>query len=138
MKALEIAINGYQVEYNLPPGALQSPSSETTPARSQGPLIQSLMAQNKIDNPRNIIFFEPNIRKGNSSGLIPDHQPASFVDSWGQPYYILVDSDADQQIPNPDPSPKKSSPVLNSKTIIYSSGPDQDPLTWDDNITSWE
>ena len=61
---------------------------------------------------------------------------------YGQPYHILLDTNGDNQVKNPDTNntdPKISqnqAAHLVTKVAVYSNGKDQIPRTSDD-ITSW-
>lgn len=60
-----------------------------------------------------------------------------LVDSWGEPYHLILDLDEDGKVPNPESDATPSSLTLPKSIAIYSSGPDRDPKTWNDNICSW-
>ena len=68
------------------------------------------------------------------------------MDLWGQPYYVLLDTNGDKQVMNPDLN--NSDPAIAQNTIspppqmlpteiaIYSIGLDKTPQTKDD-VVSW-
>ena len=106
----------------LPPGSSGGGSSDQNPKRTQ-------FAQ-----------FQP--ANNGRHGFVGPARPYKLNDMWGQPYHILIDTNGDNQVKNPDASntdPKISqnqSSHLPSKVVVFSSGKDQTPRTGDD-ITSW-
>ncbi len=149
MKDLQVSTGYFKMEYACYPVS----SSETQLLRTEGALLLSLLGQDKESNPRGIKFIDLPIARGGKYGLtgvkekdktIPS--TTTLTDLWGEKYYLLIDADGDNRIPNPELRPdaifkgrgKDRAPeFLNSSTIIFSSGPDRDPKTWDDNICSW-
>ena len=57
-----------------------------------------------------------------------------LVDSWGNPFRVVVDGNGDGSVA--DPSVPES--VVAEEFIVYSAGPDGDFSTWGDNITTWK
>ena len=148
MKDLQVSMGHFKTEYLRPP----VPPSETQFLRTDGVLLQALLGQDKESNPRGIKFIDLPIARDGQSGLtgmkgneqtIPVN--TTLIDLWGEKFYLLIEADGDNRIPNPERRPEAiykrqaSAPeFLNSSTaIIFSSGPDRDPKTWDDNICSW-
>jgi hypothetical protein len=60
-----------------------------------------------------------------------------LYDPWGQTYQVVLDTDYDEQIENPEPG-LKGEEMLKSSFIVWSAGPDGDFDTWEDNICSWK
>lgn len=90
-------------------------------------------------------------------GLVRDRDEWVLVDFWGEPYYMIFDTNKDKKIINPQHEAAKIRPdrvrqdnraplppilgvsrTLINPWFIYSSGPDRDPQTWDDNVIAWE
>lgn len=137
MTGLIIGIKGYQIEYEQLPAFAFTLQDEHVLQRTRGAILRVLSAEDVKNNPRKIAFIELWKAKDKKNGLyIDDSGSPVFVDPWGEAYYIMVDLDADGKIPNPDTrsgQPKE----LATSLIMFSSGPDRDPKTWEDNITSW-
>jgi prepilin-type N-terminal cleavage/methylation domain-containing protein len=162
---LQNGIRSYQTEYNrLPIDMSQSSSSggEDMPAvmtNQSNPLVETLMGsaanQNSSGsgggsganlNPKGIEFATFKIAKNGRNGLVGTQSPYSLLDMWGSPYYILLDTNLDRKIANPDlknQDPKISQNVaspppqfLPTEVAIYSIGKDMIPMTGDD-IVSW-
>lgn len=141
---LATAVSNYYSDYNrLPvgPGAKQDSEVDLTPGT---PLLKVLLGEN-VDrlNPGARPYLEsPQIGKGGTGGLIASGDSFSFVDNWGQPYRVLLDSNYDGSIANPDLKnadtaiAKDAIPKLPRKVAVYSAGPDKQFGTKDD-ITSW-
>ncbi|MEQ1751333.1 MAG: hypothetical protein ABL974_18060 [Prosthecobacter sp.] len=129
------------------------PSGPDTMMRSEGVLILALQGLNELANPRKICFIDLPFTKEGCGGLIdqsggssdpPRPEEWTLLDFWGELYYITLDTNDDGEVPNPEAS---ADPVwlanhpqpatLKTHSIIFSSGPDRDPETWDDNICSW-
>ena len=101
-------------------------------------------------NPKKIKFIDLLIAKNHKFGLWQDGNEWVLSDFWDEPYYIILDTNDDKVIANPefgaDQSESKYAekcrnnpppPTLPSEVITYSSGPERDPKTWHDNICSW-
>jgi len=71
------------------------------------------------------------------NGLWQDGEEWVLSDLWGEPYYIVLDTNEDNMIANPNLGAAKSLSQIPARIIIYSSGKDRDPKTWHDNICSW-
>lgn len=78
------AITAFQTEYDRLPG--------TNAGSVSGQLVETLLGQNKTNNPRQIFFIEiQDFKKNGRSGL----RDGTFVDPWGVPYQIAFDTDND-------------------------------------------
>ncbi|MEM7146673.1 MAG: hypothetical protein AAF591_16170 [Verrucomicrobiota bacterium] len=124
------AIRSFYSEYSdYPVPAL---TKETT-MQSSAPIMLVLIAEEpdnaKKLNPRDIAFFAADRAKDNRAGLTADN---TFLDPWGSPYIIILDTDFDTRILDPI-----SDETFPSRAEVYSPGPDQDPNTWQDNIRTW-
>lgn len=117
-----------------------------------GTIIECLLGQTGIQNPRKIRFLDFHLAKnGKIHGLVEAYtgnganpEPVKIVDAWGMPYFIILDTNNDGEIANPEAGrqtgwfTKLVAPAtLQLPAIIYSSGPDRDPKTWHDNLCSW-
>ncbi|WP_395750331.1 prepilin-type N-terminal cleavage/methylation domain-containing protein [Prosthecobacter sp.] len=93
-------------------------------------------------NPKRTPFANFVPANGDRHGLVGTARPYKLNDMYGRPYHILLDTNGDNQVKNPDAAntdPKISqnqAAHLVMKVAVYSSGKDQTPLTSDD-ITSW-
>jgi hypothetical protein len=84
--------------------------------------------------------------KNGMFGLVNATPPYKLVDLWGQTYRVLLDTNGDKQVPNPDlknsdpkisANPNSPAPQnLPTEIAIYSWGFDKRPYTKDD-IASW-
>lgn len=62
-----------------------------------------------------------------------------LYDPWGSVYKMKLDLDGDGKLENPDTSAASGgSATLHKTVIIYSPGKDKDPMTWKDNVSSWQ
>ena len=110
-----------------------------------GKLLACLLGKN-VDglNPREIEYIEPPMAREGHRGLITGRMPAEdkLIDIWGHPYVVVLDTNNDHRIANPDfknssPLISKGAPqVLNAEVLAYSLGPDGIEGTHDD-IVSW-
>lgn len=93
-------------------------------------------------NPKRTPFAHFNPASNGRNGLVGTTRPYKLTDMYGQPYHILLDTNGDNQVKNPDITniePKISqgqAAHLVAKIAVYSSGKDQIPGTADD-VTSW-
>lgn len=158
MKDLEVAISNFRAEYNRMPITISNNSggSDIQPilTNDQTPLIAVLMAMGdpnsnaeaKSFNTRWIKFIDLAIAKnGQSFGVILSGGATGnmrLVDIWGMPYSIIIDSNLDNQITNPDAKNSDQrvsarAPQFLPRTIgVQSYGPDKIANTKDD-IVSW-
>lgn len=160
IKDLRIAISSYQVEYNRYPvnsSMLSSASDgediQALPTDENTGLVSALMSTSSSDdsgstslNPKDIKFIDLPIAKNGKFGLVNQQPPYKLVDLWGSPYYVLLDTNGDKQVMNPDlnssdptiaqnptsPPPQK----LPTEVAVYSYGKDLVPQTKDD-VVSW-
>lgn len=138
IKDLRLAIHSYEIEYNRLP-ILGANSHHTDIAiRSKGPILPALLGKDATAlNTRPIRFFDGPFDSDQKFGLWKDGSEWVLRDRWGELYYLVLDTNEDNVIANPDPDAAKSLPQIPTRVLIYSSGPDRDPKTWSDNICSW-
>lgn len=149
-KDLQIAISIYEGEYQKFPIAAANKTDDIH-LRSRGQLVTEIvLLEGAKLNLKQIKFIEPRLAKNRKNGLWQDDADWVISDAWGEPYHIILDTNEDNMITNPefgadqsDPKYAKKcrltppSPTLPSEVLVYSSGPDRDPKTWHDNICSW-
>lgn len=166
LKDLRNAIGNYQVDYNRYPvssSVLSSSSSgqdvQAIPTDENSGIISALTSITSSSsgssgggsgssnlNPRDIKYIDLPIAKNGRYGLVNAQPPYKLVDLWGTVYYVLLDTNGDKQVNNPDlgnadtkisanaisPPPK----MLPLEIAIYSWGLDMKAQTADD-IVSW-
>lgn len=161
LKDIQTAITSYRTEYNRfpidPNNMSGSGDTDIEPFLTDGqsnPMINILMANVDTSggsvnmNPKGIKFLDLPYAKNNQFGIIDTSggsgqgSPVQLVDSWGLPYKVLLDTNFDNRIENPD---KKSNDqkistqapeFLSASSAIYSYGFDRLEYTQDD-IASW-
>jgi len=138
VRDLKIAITAYAVETNRFP-ILQSDSPGLDlSTRSRGLMLPILSGQtDAVLNPKTIRFIELPMAKNRKGGLWNDGGEWMLGDIWGELYYLVLDTNEDNVITNPDPDAARALPQIPAEVLVYSSGPDRDPKTWHDNICSW-
>ncbi|WP_050027589.1 prepilin-type N-terminal cleavage/methylation domain-containing protein [Verrucomicrobium sp. BvORR034] len=140
MKGLEIAIKGYQTEYNRYPLAVADTEDtkiyDTGDAADGGPLLAALMATDTTSNPRKVRFYDPPAAKGGMNGY--DSTAGTLTDPWGNGYMVQIDYDGDGVITDPFEEGK----TLSAGVIIYCNGADKTASTGSatksDDIKSWQ
>ncbi|MES2506303.1 MAG: hypothetical protein V4599_06340 [Verrucomicrobiota bacterium] len=137
MEDLTVAMGYYRTEYNQFPLPAPIDKIKDASMRSRGGIFGALLAQDDKLNPRKIKFVDLPLAKERKRGLYEDQGEWVLVDSWGEMYYLALDTNEDNRIQNPEPEGPKSPPFLSASMIVYSSGPDRDPKTWEDNVCSW-
>jgi prepilin-type N-terminal cleavage/methylation domain-containing protein len=133
MKGLEIAIKGYQTEYNRYPLTPAGGAADGEPIvlEDGNTLIETLVLppnasdDAKTANPRNVKFYDPPVAKGTSNGLTPGR---GLMDPWGSPFTVVIDYDNDGQVTIPDDAKDDSASAPDPDTlatgvIVYTSGP---------------
>lgn len=167
LKDLRVAISSYQVDYNrwpVNPSLLASASSgqdiPVLPTDENSGIVSALTSISTSGsggaaggggattnlNPKDIKFIDLPIAKNGKFGLVNAQPPYKLVDLYGNPYYVLLDTNGDKQVNNPDlnnadpkisqnaisPPPK----MLPQEIALYSWGQDMQGQTLDD-VTSW-
>lgn len=152
LKDLCAAVQTYEVEFNRLPSPEAGPLGQDISSRSRDPFPTMLIG--KEDAPKNslagIKFIDLPPAGDRKRGLWQDSDEWVLSDPWGETYYIVLDTNRDSKLTNPefgaDQSDRKYAakcrnipppPTLPVSVIVYSSGPDRDPKTWNDNICSW-
>jgi len=150
---LKSGIENFHTEYNRYPtdSNVAGSNGEDTPevlTDGSNSLVDAIMgipptSSGAMDlNPKRIPFSNFPPANNGRHGLVGSTRPFKLADMYGQPYHILLDTNGDNQVKNPDVSntdPKISAnqaAYLVTKVAVYSSGKDQIPRTGDD-ITSW-
>ena len=150
---LKNGIDSYQTEYNRYPtdSNVAGSNGEDAPellTDGSNSLVDAIMgipptSSGTTDlNPKRIPFSSFPPANNGHHGLVGSARPFKLADMYGQPYHILLDTNGDNQVKNPDVSntdPKISAnqaAYLVTKVAVYSCGKDQIPHTGDD-ITSW-
>ncbi len=104
IKGLEIALAGFQTEYNVPiTNRLGFKESKNHPVDEV--LLRPLMAVESELNPRKIRFYDPPESKKGKHGLWRDPSGGPQIqmrDPWGGPFRVRSDSDGDGKISNPE------------------------------------
>lgn len=79
--------------------------------------------------------------KGSEQGTLSD---LKLLDAWGEAYYVVFDTNQDGKIPHPAAKMDRAGmarlhtqPEIPEKVFFWSSGPDRDPTTWEDNVFNW-
>lgn len=149
---LKNGIDAFQADYNRFPldANINRANGEDAPeilTDGSNSLVDAIMgippAAGGTDlNPKRTHFAEFTPAKGDHHGLVGTARPSRLHDMWGQPYRILLDTNSDNQVKNPDATntaPKISQNQgkhLTVKVAVYSCGKDKIPQTADD-IVSW-
>lgn len=146
VKDLQVAINGYLTEYNRLPVQPGGTTGETPLLTdSSTTLISVLLAEESGTgtlNPRGIVFLNAPTAKNGKGGLTEKGSSVELVDQWGKPYQVLLDTNFDNKIVNPDASNEDKSisqdapPNLRTRVAVFSLGKDGKENTRDD-VVSW-
>ena len=157
MKDIQVAIGHYRTEYNRFPVDLSGASGgeDIDPILTDGSnsIITVLMAGAGLDpstgmNKRGIKFIDLPIAKNGASFGVVDSSGGTggadlkLVDLWGMPYQILLDTNYDNRIVNPDATnvdqriSARAPQYLSSSSAVQSYGPDKVINTKDD-VVSW-
>ena len=149
LKDLQESVTAYGAEYHHYPTAYPRPLVDTHPTtdrreESTGTLMASLLGY-QVDtlNPRMIEFLEEPPGRGGSR-LVEGRSMADckVLDSWGHPYVILMDTNRDHKLDNPDAKNssariRQGAPAtLDASVLVFSLGRDGIEGTHDD-VVSW-
>lgn len=148
IKDLQVAIKGYQTEYNRYPSSETGNDVEIDTRSELIPILMGSDSQTKM-NGRDISFIDLPMAKNDRGGLIgQDEDSYQLVDEWSNAYQVIMDTSGDGKVRNPDTENEDSSvssgasTQLPSGVAIYSYGPDGAPpksktSPSKDDITSW-
>ncbi|MGV3659891.1 MAG: type II secretion system protein [Prosthecobacter sp.] len=150
--ALELknGISRYQLDYNRFPLEARTAGDEDMPeflTDGSNPMVDALLgappaAGGRDLNPARRVYAEFKPAKGDRNGIVGADVPRRFHDRWGQPFRILLDTNGDNQVKNPDlassdPKVSQGRPeYLPMQVAIYSVGRDQVPHSKDD-VATW-
>lgn len=150
LKDIKYALLSYEVDYHHFPIPASDRHGPDVSIRSRGSMLTALMGEDAALNPRGIKFIDLPAAKDRKEGLWQDGAERVLSDRWGEPYYIVLDTNGDGKIANPEFGADQSDAeyakrcrtnpppaTLQLKVLIYSAGPDRDPKTWKDNVCSW-
>lgn len=150
---LKSGIDAYQLDYNRFPidSKIAGANGEDAPellTDGNNALVDALMGIPPATNggtdfnPKRTPYSTFSTAKNDRHGLVGATRPYKLHDMWGQPYHLVLDTNGDNQVKNPDTAnidPKLSqnqAAQLVAKSAVYSSGKDKTPHTADD-IVSW-
>lgn len=136
-KDIRIALSSYNLEYGHYPIPESDWHGPDVSIRTRGPILTALIGSNASLNPKTIKFIYFFAAKDRKNGLWQDGSEWIFSDPWGEPYYITLDTNKDGKVTNPEPRGENIPAMFDTPIILYSSGPDRDPKTWEDNVCSW-
>jgi len=131
------AVKFYYTEYSRYPLLNDSVNAEATPLRTDARITAVLMGTDTSLNPKKIRFLPDlkTVAQSGDFGLKSSGTALSVVDPWGEPLFLLLDADYSGEMNKPDPTADKK--TLSEGVLVFSAGPDKDPSTWEDNVTSW-
>lgn len=139
LKDLTLGIKDFQTEYGIYPLATPDMKDDLK-LETSGDLVRILMGETIAGfNPRKIAYIEPPPVKEGKPGLTAD---GKVVDAWGNPVVILMETNGDNRLLNPDH--KNTDPAIRDgapeqfvmSVIAFSRGEDGIEGTKDD-IASW-
>lgn len=150
--ALELknGISNYQLDYNRFPLEARTVGDEDMPelpTDGSNPIVDTLLGvpppAGGLDlNPTRTKYAEFKPAQGDRNGIVGTDTPRRFHDRWGQPFRILLDTNGDNQVKNPDlassdPKISQGKPeYLPMQVAVYSVGQDRMPHSRDD-VASW-
>ncbi len=126
-KAVEVAVNAFENDYNYLPFVGSSPSGDNTSGlESHRDIMNVLTGLDEQVNFKRKAYFEYNEAKGGAGsyfdGLHLVASQARLFDPWGNPYLLFFDYDLDGAIDNP----QEAGETINGKLVaVYTEGPDQ-------------
>lgn len=140
------AVDQYHTEYDyLPQPSSYAKGSDTTSDTSpEENLVNILLGEDMEQNSKKTNFLgdikEASTKNGKPmGGMVRLAENNSLVDPWGNYYKVLIDSDADGKLMNPNQiDAANGRSELHKQCIVYAIGKDNDEKTWKDNAGSWD
>lgn len=143
VKDIQLGIKNFEAEYNVWPVLPSTSVDHDLETEVSGPLLACLMGGKAFGNVREIPFVEPPMAHEGKRGLIESKGAYQLLDTWGRSYRVVIDSNGDKKIDNPDL--KNSDAEIRSGSTdqhllatvaVMCAGPDGTFYTRDD-IVSW-
>jgi len=98
-KQLTAAISTYESEYDSLPYPGSYPTTDKLIKTDDSDFLEVIMGINTDINDKGIKFFETDQAKGSKNGLVYENgNVVSLLDKWSNPYYLILDYDADGEI----------------------------------------
>lgn len=134
MKAIEIALKGYQTEYNrCLLVEMQLPGDQNLVF--EGEILSALMAESTKYNPRKVRFFDPTVARRKKGGAWRDEFGTwQYRDDMGNQIMIRYDADQDGKTTDPDDSKIQ----VEAPYLLFTAGLDRDLSSTRDNLKSWQ
>lgn len=144
IKGIQIAIANYRTETGRMPVWGHDGSDVRVETTADNPLLQVLLGENVNGlNARGINYLgDLPLAKNGMNGLSGSDDHFSFVDPWGQPFRVTMDTNFDGKVANPDAQNQDSEFSRNapksmpSSATVESAGKDKRFGTRDD-VVSW-
>ncbi|MFZ2278640.1 MAG: hypothetical protein WAW39_12610 [Prosthecobacter sp.] len=150
LREIKYGLLSYEAEYQhfpIPESGWHGPDATL---RTRGVILSALTGKDTTLNPHEIKFTDFPPAKDRKFGLWKDGAEWVLSDLWGEPYYIVLDTNGDGSLANPEYGADQSDSryaercrnnpppaTLPLRVLIYSSGKDRNPKTWQDNMCSW-
>jgi len=142
MKGLEVAIKGYQTEYNRYPAAPTGGGDADIALSDGNTLLAALVVRGTTgaaaSNPRAIAFYDPPPAKGAAGSYTAGYTPGGgLVDPWGGTFVVTIDYDDDGEVAIPAAAAgANDAATIATGVVAYSLGPaPHDPEK--DIVRSW-
>ncbi len=129
------AVVQYEMEYgHVPPAADGTKDHDMeTDSSAAAKLIFMLIGKDKAANPNSQNFVgDINETTDSKDGMERTENSAALWDPWGHPYRVLMDTNEDGLLKDPETGIQ-----VKLKVLVWSAGKDGDFNTWQDNLKSW-
>lgn len=134
MANVRFAVEIFHNVYGYYPLPATSENQADVRVVSRGRWLDALLGKDDQLNPQKIDFHGHRYISEQSGDT-------QLLDPWGNPYVVIMDTDNNGQVANPEWDPKEIRglypEMLKRKVIVYSGGPDGNLETWKDNVCSW-
>jgi prepilin-type N-terminal cleavage/methylation domain-containing protein len=137
---LRNGLQNYLAEYGQMPSRANHADTEVSTSLGSE-VLAALLGQPTPGLPtKRAVFNTFKLATNGKNGLISEGETYGLVDPWGEPYVILMDTDGDEWLRNPDTANTKygsTAPArVPTRVLVYSKGMDQKAQTADD-LVSW-
>jgi hypothetical protein len=147
---LASAVSSYYADYERFPLLNDASGRDLTlDATTQSKMLGTLAAKGDVKlNARHINYIEGMQQAKRVDGKVVngidfegDEALPTLVDPWGKRYIMILDSDFNGEIDNPEllgiGGDARWSKIRGKKCLVYGAGPDGNYETWADNPKSW-
>ena len=137
-----LSILNFEVETGSFPSSISGKLKEDLTTDTSNSLVRCLLGEAVWGNSKRISYIDPIVARNGRNGLEITSDSYRLVDPWGLPFRVVMDSNGDGEVANPDTKNSEltirqyAPSTLPKKVIVFSAGRDGIWFSSDD-VTTW-